>query len=601
MKPARALPPLPRAALVLGAAVAFALLAWSLDRRMLGVAQEAYFGFRPVFSNALPGLLGALVLVVLTRRPLLSLLVVAGLQALVYRIGTVKLQVLNDPIGLQDLYFLTNLSPASVSLLGAYVERPYLVLGGMVALGALAGMAWWLERPAFRAFRWTHAGLALLAIGLCATLVAARAPWDQLYTKEALRPSRFQAMTAILHGGQMSSLVYSHIRNRRTLDTLDEAALSRLLDEVPVPAAAAPATGAARPDVVVFLSESLFDPWRMQGMDALPDPVPEVRAAIAAGHGGAMIAPTFGGGTVRTEFEVLTGMPVSAFPDARYPYVSLVRQRIPGLVSQLEAHGYRSVAIHGNAGSFWNRTNAYRAMGFDRFLTRDDFPADAPRDGRYFSDTATTDLVLRELDRPAGAPPQLVVAISIEAHGPYRHAREADTATRDAIPVPDVLPPKEAAELRDYLYHARHADAQFGRLLRELEARTRPTVVLFFGDHLPGFTGIYERLPFQDGESRWRQPVPWVIWRSDRPGQALDAPSEMAAWMLPGQLLRVAGLDDDAWFALTDAVARRLDGAPRPVQGRLMRGLEAAAVARLNGSLGARLEAHRAATTEQRP
>lgn len=595
---ARPLPPLPRAALVLLGAAAFALLAWWLDRRMLGVAHEAYFGVRPVLSNALPGLLAALLLTALTRRPLFSLLVVAGVQALVYQAGTLKLRVLDDPIGLQDLYFVTNLSPESFSLLGAYVEQPGWLLAAALALGVVAGLAWWMERPAFRAFRLAHGAVLVVALAGWATMAMAAPPWTGLYSKQALQPSRFKAIAGILHAGLMSNLVYSHIENRRAVDTLDEAALSRLFDAVPVPVATVPAD-AARPDIVVILSESLFDPRRIGAMAALPDVIPNVRAAIAAGHGGEMTVPTFGGGTVRTEFEVLTGLPMDAFPDARFPYVTLVRGEIPGLVRQVAGHGYRTIAIHGNAGSFWNRQNAYQALGFDRFLTKDDFPKDAPIDGRYFSDAAMTDLILRELGPPGAQAPALVVGISIEAHGPYRHQREANLAEREAIAVPDGMPAPQAAEFRDFLYHARHADAELGRLLRALQARGRPTVVLFFGDHLPGLGKAYESLRFADGRPARQQPVPFVLWRSDRPDARVPANDAMESWMLPSQVLRLAGLDDDPYFALAGEVARRLDGARRAERGRLQRGINAAAVARINGSFESRWQAHRQAAQGQ--
>src|SRR5690606_38193470 len=347
-------------------------------------------------------------------------------------IGTLKLQVLQDPIGVQDLYFVTNLSPDSFSLLAAYVEKPLWLLAGVVAVGSIAGLAWWLERPAFRAFRWVHALLAVVALSLCATLFIAAQPWTGVYSKQALNPSRFKAMSGILHAGLMSNLVYSHIQNRRALDTLDEAALRRLLDTVDIQTRPV-AKDAVRPDIVVILSESMFDPRRLNGMATLPDAIPNVRAAIAAGHGGGMKVPTLGGGTVRTEFEILTGMPMDAFPQAPYPYVSLVRGKVPGLVREAARHGYRSVAIHGNAGSFWNRQSAYDALGFDRFITRDEFPKDAPRDGRYFSDSVMTDLILRELANTSADHPALVMGISIEAHGPYRHDTEANQAERDAI------------------------------------------------------------------------------------------------------------------------------------------------------------------------
>ena len=161
------------------------------------------------------------------------------------------------------------------------------------------------------------------------------------------------------------------------------------------------------------------------------------------------------------------------------------------------------------------------------------------------------------------------------------------------------MPAPQAAEFRDFLYHAQHADEELGRLLRALQARGRPAVVLFFGDHLPGLGKAYDSLRFADGKPARQQPVPFVLWRSDRPGARVRANDAMQSWMLPSQLLSLAGLGDDPYFALAGEVAQRLDGAPRAERGRLLRGINAAAVARLNGSFASRLQAHRQAAKEK--
>jgi len=337
---------------------------------------------------------------------------------------------------------------------------------------------------------------------------------------------------------------------------------------------------AVRPDVVVVLSESLFDPTIMKGMESLPETLPNVRAAIAAGHGGDMKVPTFGGGTIRTEFEVLTGMPMEAFPNAQFPYVTLVRDRIPGLVRELKDHGYRAVALHGNSGSFWNRQNAYKAIGFDRFITEREFPRGAARNGRWISDAVMTDLVLDQLGRATD--PTLVVALSIETHGPYTDAKTTDQAARDAVQIPPGLTPKEALELRNYLYHAHRADAQFARLVEGLKARKRPTVLLFFGDHLPGLRDVFETAGFHDKRPGTKQFVPWVLLRTDRPDERTVPHAQ--SWMLPGMVLHLAGLDDDPYFALTQALSLHLIPETRTLPPSLSRGLDAAAIARIQGS-----------------
>jgi hypothetical protein len=266
--------------------------------------------------------------------------------------------------------------------------------------------------------------------------------------------------------------------------------------------------------------------------------------------------------------------------------VSLVRQHIPSLVSALEAHGYRTVAVHGNAGSFWNRRNAYKAMGMDRFITRDEFPADAPHDGLWISDAAMTDVILSQLRQPG--PPHMVLALSMETHGPYKDLAGVDAAERDAVEVPASLAPAQAEALRNYLYHAHHADAQLGRLMRALRANRRPAVVLFFGDHLPALPKVYAQLGFVDDRSGPKQEVPWVLWRSDRQVRVARDDPAMESWMLPGLLLQAAGVHGDPYFSTIVDVVSSLDDATPAQRRTLVKGMQSAAIARMDGTFAQR-------------
>lgn len=567
-----------RGLLALAYALAFALFFWWVDRRMLGVARDTYFGWF-VLGNALPGLVLAALLAALTRRPGVSFLIVFALQWLIYHACTIKLAILDDPIGLQDLYFVTSLNPASIAVLGRYIEHPVLLGLGALAVAASTAFLWWFEKPAFRAFRATQVVLVVVSVGLIYTMVASLPPWSTWYHKGTMRPSRFEAMPAILHGGLMSYLVYTHNKNMRTFQTVDPAAVRSLLAKVPVATKPA-ATDAVRPDVVVVLSESLFDSTIMKGMAGLPETIPNVRASIAQGHGGYMKVPTFGGGTIRTEFEVMTGMPMDAFPNAPFPYVTLVRNHIPGLVSELKKHGYRAIAVHGNDGSFWNRQNAYKAIGFDRFITKREFPRGAAHNGRWISDAVMTDIIIDQLGRATG--PTFVLGLSMESHGPYTDEKTTDQAARDAVRIPPGLTPRQSLELRNYLYHAHRADAQFARLLGALESRKRPTVLLFFGDHLPGLRDVFQATGFYDGRPAVKQYVPWVLVRTDRPEEKTIPHAE--SWMMPGMVLQLAGFEDDPYFALTNGLSRQLSPRSKTLPPALARGLDAAAVARIQGS-----------------
>jgi len=102
----------------------------------------------------------------------------------------------------------------------------------------------------------------------------------------------------------------------------------------------------------------------------------------------------------------------------------------------------------------------------------------------------------------------------------------------------------------------RHADQELGRLAELLSHRERPTLLLFYGDHLPALTDTYNRTGFVDGKDMLSQAGTWLIVdpRNPAPGKR----ESLASWMLPGRLLERAGVRDDAYFALTQVIAPQL-------------------------------------------
>lgn len=565
---------------------AFVVGQWWVDRWSLGIAFDTYASVQRIIANAAVGLALFVLLAALTRQLLLPLLLVACVHVAFYMASAIKFKLLGLPVMLQDLHFLTSLDAASLHLFLGYVNITLPMACGIAALLIFFVALFWLEPCWCKPLAWSRLIVSILSFVLLAGLCLAAWPWTAgWYGKAAVRPSPLSAIPAALHGGLVSSLIYYNDQQQhRHLDVDADAlraTLARLGAEKGISAPVAVRNAGARPDVVIVLSESFMDPRVLAGMQDLPDPIPNMRAALQARHGGMMLAPTFGGGTVRTEFEVLTGMPVEAFQDVYYPYVDLNVDSMPGVVSELKRQGYASFAIHGNAGSFWNRTSTYRAMGIDRFITqRDMMKAGAVRDGGWVADRSMTDILLGELDRASR--PTVAVAVSIEGHGPYDNQTEVlDRVGKESIRVPSSLDVVAGTQLRNYLYHLHHADKELGRLLEGMRARKRPFVLLFFGDHLPAFSGVYEQLGFVDGRDARQQYVPWLLASND-PGMA--TPSFAHAWELPALLLHAAGTGDGGWFGFVRQVGERMrSDASEADKAAFVRGLNAGANARLSG------------------
>ncbi|MFC0718477.1 LTA synthase family protein [Luteimonas padinae] len=527
----------------------FAFATWSLDRASIGVAVDAYRVPATVAANAVPGLLVCLALFVATRRLLLSFLMGFALQALVYEASRIKLRTIETPVALEDMYFLTGIDLAGIRLFWAYVEDPVRLLVLLGAGLALLALVTWREKPWFRNFGPGRLALLALTFAAAASLAQARWPWPRLYQDDVAAPTRFSTMPAILHSGLMADLVDKHLERKTRRFDVDEAALraaARKLAATPDRDAGPRPLAGTRPDIVVVLSESFFDPRIMRGLDDIEDYIPNVRQWIEAGHGGTMSVPAYGGGTIRTEFEILTGLPYRAFPDIGFPYMALdmrATPTLPGLL--LREAGYRTAAIHGNQGSFYNRSAAYGAMGFQKFITAKEFGKAGVRDGLWYSDESMTDLLVAELQ--SEETPLFAFAISMQNHGPYDANRALHADAWERIRLPDGLGEGAAIELRNLLYHLGSADAQFARLLDVLQRRNRPYLLLFFGDHLPGLHATYPELGFVDGASARSQQPPWVLIRG-RGSDTWPAAREIAfPWQLPAELAYEAGIDN-AYF-----------------------------------------------------
>lgn len=574
--------------LVAGAILpAYIVSMWWLDRWALGVAFDAYLAWGRVLANAVIGLTLMLLVAAVSRRMLASILAVSAGHALLYIASGIKMRSLGLPVILQDIYFIRSLDPSSFHVLWPYLDTSREALAGtLTALSAIAFL-FWLEPPWCRKRSYWRALVLAGSVCLLASLYMATWPWTTYwYSKPQVRPSPLSSMPAALHGGLVASMVYYHSVQRDQVLEVDSVALQdafSIVADTPSGLVETARTVGERPDVVVVLSESFMDPRILNGMRGVPDLIPAVRREILAGNGGMMRAPTYGGGTVRTEFEVLTGMPIAAFPNVVYPYVDLDPGVLPGIVSALEKRGYASFALHGNSGAFWNRANTYKAMGIDRFLTQQDLLNSGGRlDGNWLSDRSMTDVLLGELRRATR--PVVAIAVSIENHGPYKNTSAVRAPNvRAGIQLPRGLNPAAAAELRDYLYHLRNADQQFDRLLAGLRARGRPFVLLFFGDHLPALTGgAYDQLGFVDGGGPKEQSVPWVLVTDGRGAVRGQLPATSHAWNLPALAMAAAGADEDGWFNFLARVGVRMQAeGDGPVSDRLAKGLNAGAVARL--------------------
>jgi len=483
---------------------AVVLAGFLLSIVMEKLAKPATRGFdRPWFFLAIHGglwLLAWSAVFLLLARPVFAAMAVLAGQFLVVLINNAKYRALREPFLFSDfgIFSQTIKHPRLYLPFLGFARAALAVLAGAAA----AGVGWWLEAPQTSAAAWAAggaaAGVALLAAGV------ARAPAPTLDPEGDLA-----------HRGLFASIAQYWLREKRT-DTRTKTDLPRLTSK-----------RETQPDVIVIQSESFFDARRLFAhikRDVLANY--DAACAEAAMHGRLQV-PAWGANTMRPEFSFLTGCPPESLDIHRFnPYRRLARTQIHALPAILRETGYSTTCIHPHPARFFRRDRAFPNLGFDRFVDDRLFDS-ADREGPYISDKAVTDKLMGELE--ATDQPSFFFVITMENHGPLHLEK---VALGDLERLYTEPPPAGCEDLTVYLRHLQNADRELGRLRAFLAARSRPSLLCFYGEHLPSMPQAYDLLGLPDGRTDYFLQIPWG---HDR----IQADLSVAA--LPYQVLRYLG------------------------------------------------------------
>ncbi len=171
---------------------------------------------------------------------------------------------------------------------------------------------------------------------------------------------------------------------------------------------------ANRPNIVVVLAESTFDPdraFRLQGTwnDGLFLPGPRTAAV------GPLRVNPVGGGTWITEFETITGLDSRLFGYAGwYTHASLSPFVERSFASHLRKRGYRTSAFFPHRADFYNARRAYARYGFESMADSDDLGSDV----QINDDVEMAERVVKSLGASPAAP-RLAYVLFIGNHFPH--------------------------------------------------------------------------------------------------------------------------------------------------------------------------------------
>lgn len=447
-----------------------------------------------ILANVLPGLLVWTCLLAITKRFGVSLILASAFIAALFSLNAAKFHHTQQYLIYQDTQLFRQLFQGWDVFVG-YLNF-WVLIPSIITLIILIRFAW-RERPIP-----IYAALFLFIFSGGALYGISNTPPElkSLYGSLAHGGRPWAANSPVEDQGLIVSLILGARAAHVAPPTYDPALIQAFQKNYP----SEPAQQPNKPDIILWLGESFFDPGVIAGVDTC-DVLPTFCNLTSKELRGNIEVPTYGGNTTRTEFEVLTAIPFAMLGGRDYPYVTSVHRPFDSIAQTLKQSGYRNIAIHPHHKTFWQRHRALPLLGFDNFLGQKDIK-EYQRDGVWISDDSLADQVMQQLDN--ANEPTFVFAISMEGHGSFGSQDKIDENKVNAIKTFEHVEKKGNRMWQEYIYHARNTAHALDRLKNYIEQRERPTLIVFFGDHLPGLQPLYKQIAFDDGNNAHQQSTP---------------------------------------------------------------------------------------------
>ena len=257
------------------------------------------------------------------------------------------------------------------------------------------------------------------------------------------------------------------------------------------------------PNIIFVQLESYFDPTEVEWLRFSEDPIPNLRELYKNYSSGYFKVPSVGAGTANTEFEVLTGMNMRFFGPGEYPYKTYVKTNVlESAATALTSLGYGAEALHNNGGNFYSRAKVYNDMGFDHYTSKEFMNILKTTPKGWATDDILVPNIMESMDTTEGQ--DFVFTVSVQGHGDYP---TEPTLENPEIKVTGVEDEGKRNAWDYYVNEVHEMDKFVGELIEAVENRNEPSVVVFYGDHLPTLG-----LEAKDLKGKYLYNTNYVIW-----------------------------------------------------------------------------------------
>ena len=291
-----------------------------------------------------------------------------------------------------------------------------------------------------------------------------------------------------------------------------------------------------KPNVIVVMSEAFADFRKFDELDLDTDAYDSYDEVAEEGFKGTAIVPTFASFTVRTEFELLFGLPVKSLNDPNMPQRMLLDREQPTIVQCYDDLGYSTAYVHPFLSSFYSRNRVYSNFGFDTMIFDDSFTVPVEYEGTYISDETVFNQIeklIKKTDKPL-----YVHTTTMQNHQPYSDGDNTDE------------------ELANYLSKIKITSDAFRKFTEHLSEIDEPTVVLMVGDHFPSFkaeNSAYDKININADNCSSVYEQSYIVWSNYITDYSSMPDEKISTFYLPYVMYNLIDAPKDTFIqAMTD-------------------------------------------------
>lgn len=243
-------------------------------------------------------------------------------------------------------------------------------------------------------------------------------------------------------------------------------------------------------NVVVLLSETFSDPQRLNGVEYDRELMPNIKSyekdddKIVTD----LLVNPYGGTSVNSEFEVLTGASLSFLNVGYIGYTQYYNDNLKGknqsLINEFNNNGYETMYLTPWGETSYRSKYVYSILGADKTIYGKDLKGKIK--GTYYSDESLMNDIYDQLKTTSKDNYKFIMAASGQNHFPYLDKyKESDYDVK----IKSTKYDKEATEMfRSYAQGIYDADKALNLLYKKIQDLDTPTIVVMFGDHQPFMT-----------------------------------------------------------------------------------------------------------------